>query len=489
MKTKIWLCMISALVLSIAIPAIAQIGETEERNVRPSYQSQIVAERSPSGLMGIYNQHSDTTNAINSQNVANMQLAWQIDTDDYVSHSPLTDGDRVYFADWGGNVYGADASTGEIAWKNKIAEPMQQWPWHGFAGTGTLAENVLVEASVEGTAFGVDLDTGEVLWETEFTDDPEAGSISALLHHDGLVYIGVSSVEEPLSKMLENFEVNARGKVVALDANTGEIAWERYLVEPSQNGVTVWSSFALDPEMNALFFTTGNNYTGEATELSDSLVAVDAQTGEIIWATQTLEHDVWLPVAPKGPDYDFGAGAQLFEASIDGEMRKLVGAGQKSGFYWAFDRMTGEPLWFSSIGYGSKGGGIHAEAAVGDGTIYVWSNNRYLYPLKPEEHPINVKAIDTATGEYLWVKPDVQAAGVTSAGFLANDVYFVGTLDGQVYAYRASDGEQLWTSQKHPGISASLNVVSDRLYFSAGIPQPFGAGKEHGVFAYTINSN
>ena len=126
MKTKIWLCMISALVLSIAIPAIAQIGETEERNVRPSYQSQIVAERSPSGLMGIYNQHSDTTNAINSQNVANMQLAWQIDTDDYVSHSPLTDGDRVYFADWGGNVYGADASTGEIAWKNKILEPMQQ---------------------------------------------------------------------------------------------------------------------------------------------------------------------------------------------------------------------------------------------------------------------------------------------------------------------------------------------------------------------------
>lgn len=83
----------------------------------------------------------------------------------------------------------------------------------------------------------------------------------------------------------------------------------------------------------------------------------------------------------------------------------------------------------------------------------------------------------------------MQAAGVTSAGFLANDVYFVGTLDGKVRAYRAFDGEQLWTSQQHPGISASLNVVGDRLYFPAGIPQPFGAGKEHGVFAYTVDPN
>ena len=276
MKTKTLIAMLITLTLSIAIPAIAQIDATEGNNSQPNYQTQTISEGSSGDLARIFNQHSDTTTAINSQNVANMQLAWQIDTDDFVSHSPLTDGDRVYFADWGGNVYGADASTGEIAWKNKISEPMQQWPWHGFAGTGTLAEDVLVEASVEGTAFGIDPDTGEILWETEFTDDPEAGSISALLHHDGLVYIGVSSVEEPLSKMLENFEVNARGKVVALDASTGEIAWERYLVEPSQNGVTVWSSFALDPEMNALFFTTGNNYTGEATELSDSLVAVDA---------------------------------------------------------------------------------------------------------------------------------------------------------------------------------------------------------------------
>ena len=82
---------------------------------------------------------------------------------------------------------------------------------------------------------------------------------------------------------------------------------------------------------NILYFGTGNNYTPPSSPLSDSLVAVDAKTGELKWAQQATAHDIWTPTNPLGPDYDFGAAPQLFEAMIDGEQRPLVGIGQKSG--------------------------------------------------------------------------------------------------------------------------------------------------------------
>lgn len=347
---------------------------------------------------------------------------------------------------------------------------------------------MLFEASVEGTAFGIDANTGKVIWRQRFTDDPQAGNAGTLLYHDGLVYIPVQSVEEPLSKMMPNLKINFRGKVVALDAKTGKIVWQRQLVEAPKNGVAVWSSFALDPQMNALFFTTGNNYTGETSELAESLIAVNAKTGEILWSRQAYQHDLWTAAQPLGPDYDFAGGAQLFEANICGQMRQLVGAGQKSGEYWVFDRLTGKPVWRSVVSYGGKGGGMHAEASIGDGKIYVWGNNSYSnYGLPPKDYPMNIKALDAATGKYLWVKPNAQPAGINSAGFLANDVYFVASSTGEIHAYRTSDGKNLWTNKLIPSIGASLNVVGDTLYIGVGLPKPFGTGENsHGVFAYSV---
>ena len=83
-------------------------------------------------------------------------------------------------------------------------------------------------------------------------------------------------------------------------------------------------------------------------------------------------------------------GPQLFEANVDGQTRQLIGAGQKSGIYWVFDRSDGTPLWHTTVGYGSVGGGIRGEASVGDGQVFVWSNNNYL-DSEPTQHPISVK--------------------------------------------------------------------------------------------------
>lgn len=352
---------------------------------------------------------------------------------------------------------------------------------------------MLFEASAEGNAFALDLGTGDVKWQTHFTDNRNAGNISSLLYNDGLVYVGLSSVEESMSRQ-PGFVATFRGAIITLDAKTGKTVWQRPLVQAPQNGVAVWSSFALDPAMNALFFSTGNNYTGDASPLSDAVVAVNAKTGAILWSKQILNNDIWVPAQPLGPDWDFAGGPQLFEANVNGALRPLVGAGSKSGVYWVFDRRTGEIVWTSGISNGGTLGGMHAEASIGPDRILAWGNdsfgrNQAAMEVIPADHPMTIKALDPATGKAIWVMPAAQPAALRSPGFLSNDVYLVGSLDGKVRAYRITDGTQLWTSMLHGSIASPLAVVGDSLMFGTGVPKLFGGNeKGNGVVSYTANA-
>lgn len=444
----------------------------------------------------LQNLHNYTGTSVNSQNIGRLQQAWHIRTDEEVTHAPLVDGGRVYFADWGGNAYAVDAGTGRMIWKKNLEQPVKKWPWYGFAGTGALGEGLLFEASAEGYAFALDRNTGQVMWKTDFVPESQyGGSISRLMYHDGLVYIGSSSVEEVIDEMMKKmgkpFQPSFRGKVTALDAKTGRVVWERQLVDAPHNGVAVWSGFAVDPQMNLLYTTTGNNYTGEATANSDAVMALDLKTGEVKWSTQLTPGDVWTIAVPTGPDYDFGASPQLFEANVNGQMRQLVGAGQKSGYLHALDRQTGELVWSRFVGYGGLAGGIHAEGAVANGTVYAWSNNNYTYSAPPEKHPITVMAIDAASGQPKWrMEMDkTQPANIPAAGVLANDVFVVGSLDGRYRAYRTSNGQKVWTGSSVGGeIGTAPVFVGDSMFFGVGTPKRFGTpqGRVNGMYAFRL---
>jgi len=415
----------------------------------------------------LYNERATGNAALTSDNVSQLGVAWSIETPELVSHAPIPDGDRIYFADWSGVVYAADASTGTIVWQNQVEQPNEKWAWHGLAGTGVLVGDTLFEASVEGNVFAIDTATGDVKWQAPLTDQANAGSLATPLFHDGKVYLGLQSVEEALTSMQPDYQPKFQGQVVAVDAASGMLAWETALVTGDQNGVAVWGSFALDPDLGLLYATTGNNYTGEASEMSDSILALDAASGEIKWYHQATDADVWTPANPKGPDVDFGAGPQLFEAIIDGETRQLVGAGQKSGVYWALDRETGEVVWTAQVGKSGIGGGIRGEAAVSDKRVLVWSNNAWddTKPnANPADYPINVKALDKATGSEIWSQENVQPAIGTSAGFAAADLYIVGSLDGTLQAYSQANGDVLWSTRVPGSISSSLVVQGDTLF-------------------------
>lgn len=434
------------------------------------------------------NRRSSLKTGINSKNVQTLRLAWTLPMEHYVTHTPLLHSSLLYFTDWAGHAYAADAATGKVVWKKKLYDPEMKWAWHGLAGTGVIAEGLLIEASVEGDAYGIDLNTGAVKWKANFSPENKyGGSFNKLMFHDGLVYIGVSSVEEHIAEEQPKYKPTFCGAIVALDARNGKIAWRRAVVEPPGNGVGVWTTFALDRETGTLFATTGNNYTGEPNKLSDAILALDAKTGEIRWSRQVTERDVWTPAEPKGPDFDFAGGPQLFEAGG----RKLVGAAQKSGMYWAFDRSNGEIVWRTFVSYGGVTGGMHSDASVGDGVIYCWGNNAFDHGIDPADSAMNVAALDAETGKVLWKKDKSQQSALTTAGFLSQDVYLVPCLDGRIHAYRASDGEKLWQSPEVPGpLSSSLAVSGEAIFCTSGMPKKFSYYEgENGVHAYALGGS
>lgn len=447
-----------------------------------------VEQRVPAALA---NRHAAPDAGIDAANAASLTHAWTFETDDPVTHAALVDGGDLFFADWDGNVHKLDAATGEVHWTKAVHESEKDWPWHGFAGSGVLVGALYVVAAVEGDVYGIERDTGDVRWQASVTDDPEGGSLATLLAHDGLVFVGLQSVEEMLSQQ-EGFEVNFQGGVVALDAATGEQVWELPLVEPPQTGVSVWSGFSLDPELGLLYFTTGNTYTGdEAAPLGDAIVAVNATTGDVQWARQTFAHDVWLPGKPIGPDYDFSGAPQLVDVMIDGRRRGLVLAAQKSGLLWAFDRETGERAWSTTVGYGGVAGGMMGDASIGGGLVFAWSNNGYTQKTPPHESPLTVKQLDAATGRPIWTVDAAQPAAEFAAGLLTGGadggVYFVGSLDGTIAGYDAGTGKTLVTLEDQPNVGGSLTAANGMLYAPAAKPDIFPWMKSdhpNGIYAY-----
>jgi outer membrane protein assembly factor BamB len=165
--------------------------------------------------------------------------------------------------------------------------------------------------------------------------------------------------------------------------------------------------------------------------------------------------------------------------------------------FYVLDRRSGDVVWQAQVGKGGVGGGMRGEASIGKDRIFAWSNNEWneLLPPKPppaEDYPITIKALDLTSGREVWAKPGAQPAIGWGSGALASETYFVGSLDGRVRGYRATDGERLWTSPQLASIGSSLVVSGNALIFGTGVIPDFGdknapQGKGvTGVFAFTV---
>jgi polyvinyl alcohol dehydrogenase (cytochrome) len=326
--------------------------------------------------------------------------------------------------------------------------------------------------------------------------------------YEGVVYQGVSSDEFTLALDPTYDCCTFRGSLVAVDAATGEIMWKSHTV-PDQgsggdifSGASVWGSTpTIDPESNTVFVGTGQNYSvpASATECQnnggtpqeclppwnakDSIVAMDLTTGQIKWSTGPSRFDAWnlacLPGFPPnncpnpGPDHDTSDGTHLFTIpGPDGQPRRAVGAGQKSGEFWMLDAITGEIIWSASVGPGSVLGGIEWGTANDGQRIFFAETNFDREPYRlPGGETIDHSsfgALDAATGEIIWQVPEPHGGLAVGPATTANGVVYYGALNGYMYALDAATGELLWELQGQGSSNAGPAIMDGRLYWGNG---------------------
>lgn len=308
---------------------------------------------------------------INRDNVGDLRVAWTFSTGVLRGHegSPLVIDDIMYVhTPFPNNVYALDLNNdGKILWRY---EPQQDPEVIAVMCCDTVnrglsfADGMIFLSQADTTVVALDAKSGEVKWSTK-VGDPAIGetlTMSTMPAKDKLM-VGISGGE-----------YGVRGRVTALNLADGSEAWKAYstgpdeemLVDPEKTthlgkpigadsslnswegdqwkigGGTVWGWFSYDPDLNLVYYGTGNPSTWNPSQRpgdnkwSMTIMARDADTGMAKWFYQMTPHDEW--------DYDGVNENILTDQEIDGQMRKLLTHFDRNGFAYTMDRESGELL-------------------------------------------------------------------------------------------------------------------------------------------------
>ena len=443
---------------------------------------------------------------LNRHNASYLTQRWMLTTSGTVVATPALVGRDLYVPDNAGSLYRIDALTGHVLWQTKISD------YSGSAAsysrnTPAISGNMLVIGDrTSATVFGIDRFSGRLIWKRQL--DTAAGAIitgSAVIA-EGRAYVGVSSNQESLA-VNKGFVLSFRGQVAALDLASGQLVWQFRTVPEGYTGGAVWSSTsAVDLRRGSLYVSIGNNYSVPASVSTcqlnaptiptkdacaspddhyDAVLSLDLATGRLKWARTFEGPDSWTvdcvvnaPVGapcadPVGPDYDFGSGPNLFTARNQGQAFDLVGAGQKSGVYWALDPDDGHTVWATQVGPGGGLGGIEWGTAAEGKRIYtgIGNSGHVTTTLQPSGASANGgfwSALDAGTGAIRWQTPaigqDPQAPASTAIApgsvSVAGDVVYGEDDSGYFVALDAHTGAVLWKFQSG-GSPISGPAISD----------------------------
>jgi len=372
-------------------------------------------------------------------------------------------------------------------------------------------ELVIVGVGTSPAMVALDQDSGAVVWQTALDMHPFAVITSSPVLEDGRLYVGVSSGEEAAPLTSAGYGCcTFRGSVVALEATSGKVLWKTPMIDDATYrnadgtlsgfaGAAVWSSPTLDRNRKLLYVSTGNNYSASPAVVDagaplpegdhvESIVALDLGTGAIRWSQRMTTGDIWTFGDTAGSDWDFGSGPNLFQVAIHGRLHDVIGAGQKSGVYWAVDADTHSVLWKTQVGPGGHLGGIQWGTATDGARIYVGVNDQTgtKYRLggsgnAGDAGPTTVgswAALDPASGATLWqvANPAMTAPlnGVSVNGPLSvvNGVVFGGSMDseGMMYAFDAKSGKVLWSFKSGGSVYGGAAIVDGVVYWGSGYP-------------------
>ncbi len=486
---------------------------------------------------------------INNQNVGQLQVAWTFSTGVLRGHEggPLVLGNTLFVhTPFPNKVFSINLPDQTINWSYVPKQDPDTIPVmccdtvnRGLA----YAEGKIFLQQADTTLVALDADTGEVLWKA-VNGDPKIGetNTNAPVVIKDKVFTGISGGE-----------FGVRGFLAAYNINDGKLAWKAYstgpddemLIDPEKTthmlkpvgkdsslnswkgdqwkigGGTTWGWYTYDPELNLVYYGTGNPSTWNPVvrpgdnKWSMTLFARDADTGVARWAYQMTPHDEW--------DYDGVNESILADIEIGGQMRKVLVHFDRNGFAYTLDRATGELLvaekfdpavnWATHVDMQTgrpqvvaqysthqQGEDVNTQnicpAALGTkdqqpaafsprtGLFYVPTNHvcmdyepfnvEYvagqpyvgatlsMYPAgrvlnDGTDHLGNFIAWDAAKGEIVWSLPETFSVW---SGALATggDVVFYGTLDGHLKAVDAKSGAELWSFKTPSGIIGNVNT-------------------------------
>ena len=409
---------------------------------------------------------------------------------------------RVFVGTDTGYVYSIDADTGCVYWSFKANHSIRTAMTVGRVKVKGANRHAVFFGDRHADVYAIDAQTGRKLWTAHPEENFTARITAAPTYHEGRIYVPLSSFEE-FSAATPTYECcKSVGGVAALDASTGKVLWLRH-VEPElpkplyknslgvqqwgPAGGAVWNSPTVDPVRKAIYFGTGDATTYPAIDTSDAVMAVDMDSGRVLWSHQVHRNDSFLvgcgnrrtENCPKvvGPDWDIPA-SPVLKTLPDGSRRLIVVT--KPGDILSLDPdKNGALVWRMNVfgtvaGDGpsppgeASPGGIFWGAAISDEAAYFGLTRG------------GMGAIDIVTGKRLWLSPlnadkKVSYASATSA---FPGVALQGSSDGRLQAVSTTDGKLLWSFEtmrefetvngvkaRGGSISAPGPIVADGMVF------------------------
>ena len=307
------------------------------------------------------NTRYSTLNQVNTSNVGRLKVAWALQLGSLRSQesTPILVGDLLYVTSSHGpkNVFAADARTGEVKWRYSPEVPagIEQYACCDVNNRGVAhANGKIFVGRLDGHLVALDAKTGKELWKTQIID-----------HTGGSVITSPPTVVKNL--VITGFgggEFGVRGYISALDQNTGKEVWRLYTVPgPGEAGNDTWKGDSwkfgggvawhigsYDPALNLLYYGTSNpapwgasvrgndsSNVGQYSNLyTASTLAINPDTGKIVWHYQTTPHDAW--------DYDGVNELVLADIDLGGQKTPVALKADRNGFFYVLDRRNGKLL-------------------------------------------------------------------------------------------------------------------------------------------------
>jgi polyvinyl alcohol dehydrogenase (cytochrome) len=500
------------------------------------------------------NTASNTGVSISTSNINTLKTKWVVTTGGEVSARPAIVGNGVYFPDWAGNLYAVYANTGQVKWVHQFSDYGLAPGTVARSAPAVVGRtlyigtqyNYAAAPGATGWMLAINTDTGNLIWKTQ-PDSNSSPVITASPVVDGeTVYVGMTSDEEALAGYVPGYPCcSVRGSVVALDTRTGAKLWQTYMAPVGYSGANIWGGNPVaDDSRNTLYVSTGDNYShptanapsaiaGEtfsqcladphggseaaclaSNDYVDSIVALNMSTGAVKWSARMVNwnqpyeptngSDDWnvscitapytnCPSSPTGPDYDFGSAPNEITYKTAHGSKTIIGAGQKSGIYYALDPDTGALLWQTQVGPGSSLGGMEWGSASDGQRIYVAISDFYGIPWAGG-YAGGWVALDPATGNILWTTPDPNGAVDLGPLAVANGVVYAPSMAGgatqtNMYALNAANGNIVWSYASGGSVIAGAALVDTDVYWGSGythLPIP-GFTTNNKLYNFSLN--